>query len=289
LPPLWAVSLGVEMTRTIELPGPACAQVRGLLGERLRLLRCLTGAPRCEGCPEIAQCDFARVFDAGQHDQGTPPFWLQGIPARSRLDAGERFEARLVVLGSESHTLPYLEAALRDAWQRLGRPPHQANATPWKPAATLQACRSTPLVTPALPPASCWRLSTCSPLVLRDRIAEGSPACPAVPALAQILSAARRRLYRLHRAQQGGGTWPAMDLPDLTAIGLVAGEFRPWSAARYSHRQERTMPLEGLVGEIEIEGEALLALSPLLDVLPLISVGKNTAMGLGDIQAIRSP
>ena len=44
--PLIEIAIDVTIRTPVSVSSPACAVVRGLIGQRLRDLRCLTGAPR---------------------------------------------------------------------------------------------------------------------------------------------------------------------------------------------------------------------------------------------------
>ena len=104
--------------------------VRGLIGKRLRDLRCLTQADTCAGCPETARCDYASVFarrlmatESDSEGDEVPPFWLQGLPADRALARGVRLSIRLHVAGQAVGVLPYLDVACRDALVHVGTRP----------------------------------------------------------------------------------------------------------------------------------------------------------------------
>lgn len=282
---LWAIPFEALATRPLTLQDPLCSVLRGLLGDKLRELRCLTRAPTCQNCSEIAGCDFVSVFDAGLHEHTlrTPPYWLQGVPIHQQVQAGQRIEGRLVVLGSVSSTLPYLEASLRDALRFLGRPSRQPH--PWSPAFSFRVKSPVRWVAPEGVSSPRWSIRVLTPLVLRDGMAPCILECPQLPELVQLVRAGARRRLRLHRALQGNEQIPPVSLPDLREIQLHFGQFIPWSGSRFSQRQLQRMPMAGVLGEVEIEGEALRELSPLLSLLPLLSVGKQTTMGLGHLEA----
>jgi hypothetical protein len=101
--------------------------VRGLIGMRLRDLRCLTQATTCAGCPETARCDYASVFarrlmanESDSEGDEVPPFWLQGLPAGRALARGVQLSIRLHVTGQAVDALPYLDVACRDALVHVG-------------------------------------------------------------------------------------------------------------------------------------------------------------------------
>ncbi|MDZ7816540.1 MAG: CRISPR system precrRNA processing endoribonuclease RAMP protein Cas6 [Planctomycetota bacterium] len=63
----------------------------------------------------------------------------------------------------------------------------------------------------------------------------------------------------------------------------TARKYHPATVSRYSARQKREIPLRGVIGSIECEGD-IGALEPLLRAGEYIGVGKNTAFGLGRIK-----
>lgn len=282
---LWSLSFDALTTRDISLQDPLCTTLRGLLGNQLRGLRCLTRAPSCAGCPEIPRCDYVRLFDAGlyAHTGHVPPFWLQGVTHEKQLPAGHRSSGRLILLGTEKAMLPYLEAALRDALLVLGRSARSEGL--WKPALSVRLRPPVQLPWPSGPRAERWVLRAQSPLILSDDPEEAARACPEAPELALLLRAGVRRLYRLYRASGQEGSFDTLELPDLTGIRKDFGEMMPWKGSRYSQRQHQRMPLGGRLGELEVSGEVLLELSPLLALLPLLSVGKQTTLGMGHLIA----
>ncbi len=277
-------SVQVEATfpRALRLDAPACAVLRGLLGERLRDLRCLTRAPTCGGCTEIAGCDYAAVFGAppGQASDGTGshPYWLQGISADREAPAGAKLRARLVVGASVASVLPYLDVALRDALARLGAGP----ILPRDARPRIEASRIGPLEFPAWTHGvRTWRIEARSPLILRGDTAACEQACPKVPSLALLGRAGVRRLDALLRASSTEGELPRVAFPDLRGVEVVEGELRPWTASRFSQRQGQRYPLSGLIGSLTVRGEGMSELGVLLQALAITSIGKATTMGFG--------
>jgi hypothetical protein len=276
------VSTPVTMLRDLDLREPACVQLRGQLGALFREQRCLTGALSCEGCPESEACDFARVFDAEGSPNQTPSYWLQGVPAHMDLRRDTHGEPTLWMLERELDVAPFLGEALRRALLQLGRPP----GTPlWKPALQVAPVRVERHALPRVAPASCWTIRARTPLDLRaDDLERHRRRCPAAPEFSLLLEAAVRRLYRLAQEALPQRTWPTPRLPSLEGLHRVEGGLRRTQDRRYSHRQQKIMPLQGVVGELCVEGEVLEELSPLLGLLPILGAGKKTTMGFGWVE-----
>jgi hypothetical protein len=284
---LTALDVAVRFRAPVDLADPACAVVRGLLGERLRDFRCLTRAPTCEGCSETAACDYARVF-GGEVDlaglpgwaRGLHPYWLQGLPAAAEIHADARFTARLVVAGFAVPVLPYLDVALRDALARLGAHPRER-------APELSASRIARVTLPPAPPAEgarCWRIETLTPLVLRGDMDACARACPQAPWLALLVRAGVRRLGALQHAFSPAPA-PWADLPALDDVEVIEGRMERWHGSRMSRRQGQRFPLDGLVGSAVVQGSGMAVTGRLLEALAVTSVGKSTTMGFGAMTA----
>ena len=110
--------------------------------------------------------------------------------------------------------------------------------------------------------------------------------CPRVPWLALLVRAGVRRLDALVRAfaPPAGGWLPRAELPELATVELIGGGLAPWSSSRFSHRQRRRMPLEGVQGEAAVRGPGVEELAPLLRALAVASVGKATSLGFGTLR-----
>lgn len=274
--PLLEISVDVTLRRRIQLSSPACTVVRGLLGKRLRDLRCRTGATTCAGCPETARCDYARTIEAGSPH----PFWLQGVPATPTVDSGVKLTSRLYLASPAHEMAPYLEVALRDALRALDA---EAALSPSR-------IRHEPLgqLVPAEPPGGPLRLRAETPICLRGDGAICRRLCPRMPWLALLVRAGVRRLDALVRAfaPPPGGRLPRAELPDLSKVDLLGGTLAPWSSSRFSHRQHKRLPLRGLAGDAILHGDHLRALVPLLRVLAVTGVGKATSLGFGVVHMV---
>jgi hypothetical protein len=250
--------------------------VRGLIGERLRDLRCLTRAATCAGCPETSRCDYAGVFDrrlpkteSDSEGDEVPPFWLQGLPAGRTLARGAQLSIRLHVTGRAVGVLPYLDVACRDALVRVGM----------RPSASV--VHSTDLRTLMdEPTTNTLRITARSPLRLRGDMARSRRDCPAVPWFALLVRSGVRRLDRLRMAFGEPGARPFLEMPVLDDVEVVSGHgdsMRSWRDTR------KGVPLTGLMGSAVVAGEGVRRLVPLLRVLTITNVGKATTMGFGDL------
>lgn len=275
--PLVEATVEVTLGARVQLASPLCTVVRGLMGQRLRELRCSTGAPSCVGCASAPGCDYARIFDG----PSPHPFWIQGVPATTALEAGTNVVTRLIVAGPAHAALPYLEVAFRDALRAAGGGAHLSPT---------RARRSSLRELGPSPAAGPLRLRTATPLFLRGDEERCAALCPQASWLALVARAGVRRLDALVRAfaPPPGGSLPRALLPDLTAVEIVDGGWAPWRASRFSHRQHQRLPLEGIHGEAVLAGDELGALTPLLCALTVTSVGKATSLGFGGLRVGRA-
>lgn len=275
------VAINIVIARDLDLRDPLNVVIRGLLGARLRDLRCLTRAPTCDRCDLTARCDYIRIFETpaaltpGAHgSHGPHPFWLQGIPAEHHLPAGTMIAARLATIGFARPLLPYLDVALRDAWMRLGAG-----------AVELSASRTTRERLPPHPPsARALSLHALTPLVLSGDPARAKEGCPAAPWLSLLVRAGVRRLRSLDAAYAGGPERVRVAFPDLREVVVVDGGWSRWGASRYSARQKQRQPLGGWIGRATVRGEGVAEIAPLLSALGVLSVGKGTTMGFGEVR-----
>lgn len=290
LPGFFEVEVDVVVPRDLRFRSPVSAVVRGLLGERLRARSCLTATPTCDGCTVRSLCDYARLFaaDAGPRPaQGgladLHPFWLQGLPAVHSLDAGSAGAVSLVAVGLEAREQHLLHLCLREALSHLG-----LSHVSGDHRATLQLSPSRcQVVSPDLTPSSAttWWIEARTPLLLSvPRNGAYLSPCPAAPWLPLLVAAGIRRLKALAQSFAGLATFPEVELPALDAVRVVAGRMQPWRGEVRSSRQGRAYPLENAyTGAALLQGEALAAVGPLLQLLQHTNVGKKTSMGFGDL------
>lgn len=185
--PVHELSLTLSPLRPGALPEPLLIVIRSLVGEALRARRCLTGAPRCEGCPEAAQCDFDRVFERDD-GAGQRPFWLRGLHAGYGLDGDLPLHVTLCLLDRERALLPDFLAALRHALGAVGDRDAPLNAL------GIPSRTAVMLAPPSAPeaPVSAVCIESLTPLLLRGDEALAVELCPGAPIVGLLLRAGGR-------------------------------------------------------------------------------------------------
>lgn len=278
------IEIDVKLTAPAEFGSPLNTVVRGMFGKNLREARCLTRARSCVSCPKMAACDYGRIFETpadvavGAHGSHTAhPFWLQGIPAVLQLGRGRSFTARLCCIGPARAAIPYLDVALRMALSDAGSPG-------LRHVFELGAShRQVVKLGPFSQEAGLLKFEAKTPLILGKNDPRNERDCPAMPWLPQLMRAGVRRIASLSAAYGIGRLEASAVFPDLRSTRFVDGHLRPWHGDRWSARQGRRMPLFGVNITATIEGESVTHLRPLLQALQIMSVGKQTSMGLGEL------
>jgi len=297
--PLIPLRLHYRATAPIPLSRYSGSLWRSGFGANLRELACVTGAPSCDACPVRHNCAYGVVFDTLQ------PTAARGLNARHREQphpyvlspAGEDETAAVVdfiVLGPALTHLPLLLRALKHQqptrkregeWQlhamaQRATAPDQADTPIWEsglPWPTPTAQRPT---APPVPQAV--RVKLLHPLRLR---VQGEYLSAQQFTFAAFLTALLRRMEML-RGLTADST-PAFDFPGLVKAAQtlpashVQLQWQDW--ARYSARQRQTIPMGGLIGSFELQGD-LTAFWPYLWIGQWLHVGKGAVMGLGRYQ-----
>ncbi len=289
----------------ISLPAYGGSAWRGLLGSGLRRTVCVTRQPTCEGCLLVGSCVYSTLFESPPRDpadqarySAVPHPYVLRIDAEAprELTPQERFGVGLHLFGPATFHLPFTVHALSGAGERgIGRGHgrfrlervwqliapnadwvciHNAggalNAQPLAPAASWALGDA--------PQQALLRLQTS--LRMRRR---GDLVGPREFQLSEFL---RQLLWRLNDlARHQGRSEMLLDwidlAPALEHLSVLRSDlhWRDWT--RYSSRQDALMQLGGLVGELEVAGEGLAALWPLLRLGQWTHLGKATTMGLG--------
>lgn len=314
--PLARYRLEFTVETPLHLPAYAGSTLRGAFGGALRGASCMTKQPVCDGCPLLATCPYAAIFETRPWQDemprmgyGTPslqdfsqvprPYVIEPPELGERDYApGETLAFHLVLAGRALDQLPLvLWAFLRSFARGVGRGDGQAALARVVhvgddetlildgPDAAVQAHSH------AVPPApsfagDCVTLHFDTPLRLQTN---GRRASAAELTARKLLMALVRRVALIHEFHGAGPL--ALDFGGLAARAeSIASEkslkWRDWT--RYSSRQDRKMALGGVVGTWKLTGD----LAPFLPFLHLgqwLHVGKEATFGLGGYRLSSSP
>jgi hypothetical protein len=254
------IALDVTILTPVIVSSPACTVVRGLIGQRLWDLRCMTGAPTCSGCPVAAACDYGRIFEGGSPH----PFWLQGIPATTELNPGAQIAARLYLAAPAHMVAQYLDVTLRDAFRALDPRCSPLGVTGARPHPGRVDAGGAP----------------------HRRKTGGSTSAPRRRC---GCGATRRSAGRCVPGRRGWRSWPGPHPAARCAGPRVRAAIRrqaaPGGATRPLHRRADLRRVHSLV---VVDGPHLAALAPLLRALTVTSLGKSTSLGLGTLRVVTS-
>lgn len=282
---------------------------RGVFGVALKKVVCALKRQECESCLLRERCIYTTVFEipSGENSKGTPspphPFIIEpSLDSKTHLQAGERFDFNLILLGKVNDYLPYFVYAIEQMGQigigrringkrssfqlqRISAGEQVVYDSEKKQLKAVQPDHLTveeffdtnPVQTiDELP------LNLLTPLRLKfeNRLQADLP-------FHVLVRAALRRIALLNN-HFGDGE------PDLDYKGLVAraekvevgnSTLRWFDWKRYSNRQEQSMLMGGMVGEITYQGD-LSEFIPLIRYCEKVHLGKATTFGLGQIQVI---
>lgn len=244
--------------------------LRGCLGHALRALAC-----RCPGDNHADHCQYQNIFKpphpahlAERYGDIPPAFVITPPPAWDGGQQGFRFGFTLFGPALAQREL------LLGAWQLAGR----SGFDPGKVRAVIRLVAAQRL--PALPAQRAWlELELLSPLFLK----RGGEPLPAAQLRAHdvVLALARRlrlldQLHNLLPAEADPRIW--VEQSASLRLHLQAAEV---NYRRYSNRQHRSMPLQGITGHLHLKGPVSPGLADAFALGQWLHLGGKTSLGLG--------
>lgn len=300
------VRLAVGRYRLLFAPGSAegwprfsGSAWRGAFGRALRQTVCVTRLDTCGACLLKASCAYSYLFETPissvalkmrRYPAAPHPFTLQIDDATA---TNGQYTLGLSLFGHGNRYLPYvIHAMTRAAAEGIGRrrvrrslvAVQQAGsvAEEWHTIYTPDGeLKPLPPVTPApLIPSATVRIALDSPLRVQRREALVGPQDFT---FADLFGPLLRRVSMLTYFH--GDVPLEVDFRGLMEqarrVPLVWAHLRWQDWTRYSSRQQRTIQMGGLAGELALDGADLDPFWPYLWLGQWIHVGKGTSMGLG--------
>ena len=308
-PAIARVCFELEATESIRLPRYAGSAWRGLLGRSLRQTVCVTRQPTCANCLLAGTCSYSVFFEsppsspeyASRYNALPHPFVLDvEVPAERDVAAGDPLRLGLNLIGPAIDLLPYLIQAMSRAGQRgLGSrggrfalrrvsAEQRLGGGNWQPVYDAESGEYQRLVAapPEIPepaPLTTAQIHIETPLRIK-RHGHFIGAADLTPRdLLRNLLFRLASLSDLYGASEGRFDWAGLGrLAEDLQLRSSDLSWTEWT--RFSSRQQTTMQMGGLVGDLVLEGPALPALWPALWLGQWTHIGKGTSFGLGKYQ-----
>ena len=286
---------------SLRLPAYAGSAWRGAFGRALRRLVCVTHEAHCPDCLLYRSCAYSYLFETPP-DPAVPllrkypaaphPLLLRPPADTGRsLAEGEETLLELTLFGQGHRYLPYVihaldQAAARGLGGQRGRLTlaaiEQQIKTDWmpiyRPGAALTPRPGQIPEPPPCPERLILRIET--PLRLT---ADNDHITPDAFRFTSLFGSLLRRISLLiafHSDAPLSADFATLArAADAISLSAVRLRWRDWS--RYSSRQRKSVPMGGLVGEIELNGGGLPPFWPWLWLGQWTHAGKGTVMGLG--------
>lgn len=272
---------------------------RGAFGRALRRTVCVTRLESCDTCLLKTSCAYSYLFETPiptsaakmrRYPAAPHPFALQVDDATA---TNGPYALGLSLFGHGNRYLPYIiHAIAQAAAEGIGRRGNRLSLravqqaripieewyTVYTPDSELRPLPPETSASPACP--TTIRIQLCSPLRLQRG---GALVGPDEFGFADFFGALLRRLSMLTYFH--GDVPLDIDFRDVMErarqVSLSRKTLRWHDWTRYSSRQQTTMQMGGLIGELAFDGEDMGLFWPYLWMGQWTHVGKGTSMGLG--------
>jgi len=286
------------------LPAYKGSTFRGVLGHALKKVACALKIETCQDCLLREKCVYAFLYETPSNTAAIDKARVAAPPhpyviepprdARTHFRKGEKFDFSLLLFGKANDYIPYFIYALQEMG-RLGIGKHVDGK---RGAFTLQSvsagedivysCEDDKLrsgnflheVTISADNGAEVRaveMALLTPLRLKYQ-----NSLEARLPFHILVRAMLRRISTLYNYYGNGE--PALDYRGLVerAVGIemTRSSLHWFDWKRYSNRQEQSMLMGGMIGNITYEGD-LTEFLPLLQFCEVVHVGKQTSFGLG--------
>lgn len=285
-----------------RLPRYLGSTLRGGLARALRRTACVAHRVRdCRVCPFLNACSYAYLFETPR-----PP-WAERYPTMTTvphplvlepplesgpLEAGAGVGFGVRLFGRAIRAFPFLVVAVRrmaEAGLGASRARFEmVRAVDGGPGGKVlyEGDDLAPLAEPTMVEGVPGDRDGATRLALRfetpTRLVEDGRLLrkPGIEALVRSLAFRAATLAYFHAGLDWDPT-PLDQAASENSVREVASDIVWTPLSRFSTRQDRKVPLEGFVGRVAYEGDALRTLWPLLRLGEILHVGKGTVFGLG--------
>lgn len=292
--PITRLTITIQQLDDLRLPVHAGSMLRGAFGMALKKLACITRQKDCTTCPLYRSCAYTQIFETPPPISDNPltrqtanPYVIQVPEMGSRLiEAGETWQFGFNLVGKAIDQLPLIVYA----WQRACEGGFSKAQSRGKLISVhqgellaYQANSSLNIVKEQVAPRSYGKttvLRFTSPLRLQHN-GQIILLREELTASLLLMTLARRvqKLTDLHSHDQ-----PKLDFCHLKKqaelIELDTSNLQRMDITRYSNRQQQLIELDGLMGDIVLNGNVS-DFSELLSLGEHIHVGKTATHGLG--------
>jgi hypothetical protein len=311
-------SISLRPNAALRLPPYTGSMFRGAFGVALQRVVCVTRTYECAPCPLRDRCVYPSVFETPpppdtqvmrKYEAAPHPFVLEPPAGGRVLAPNEDFAVGLTLFGSVTRWLPHVIFAFErmgqvgfgsrrvtarviraDGWVD-GRP-YRIYGAEDRTLAGTEACTHTAWL-PVRPPTDGLdgqmdrRVEIEFLTPLRVKYDERLTTSLEFHILVRSLL---RRIAHLSYFHCGGDPSAVAfrEWTDLArSVRTVSSSLTWYEWTRYSHRQQTTMQLGGLVGRVAFEGPLGLFV-PLLRLGEVTHAGKATSFGLGQYRMLDS-
>lgn len=308
--PAISVRLDATVTRDIHWNSYPGSVMHGVLGLHLKEISCATKHRVCKGCYLVPTCGYGMIFESPvpegsermrKYPQTPHPLRLSVQPWNvPRIEADSRFSVEVTLVGPATGNLIMVLMALQAAFSEgLGRVHDgrrgcaqiervtdlfSGHAVDWmtlldrfRPPVAPRTLGE--LVSAARTGGDDLRITFESPVRL---VTDGRANFK--PTLRDLTANILRKISNYSHFYSGKEPdWPYESLV-ATALDLTCEyQLSRLAARRYSHRQQSSISVSGVVGEIMVRN-CPPDLRTVLHAGEILGVGKGTSMGLGRIQ-----
>jgi hypothetical protein len=280
----------------LAVPAFAGSLWHAVLGPALKSHVCTVPPGVCAGCPRVTECAYPYVMETRPRVASSAPLArLERIPGplaldtapwrRQQLRAGDDLEVGIVLIDRKDNLMTTLTQALAEAGRRgLGRRRVVARLEGWTDSAWMDVLRNPSMLEEPLPRV---RVRMLTPLRLKRAGRYLSEFDPTV--FARDLGLRIAALGHHHAELPWPAQWVEI-AAEAAAVTVARARLRWVDAPRFSLRQERTIVLGGLLGDVELRGVGP-RLSRLLMASTVLHAGKAAALGLGQLalEAVVAP